>query len=45
MKYLFGVAAIGFGALVLLAAPPFTILPGLACIGGGLRVMTGSGSL
>lgn len=45
LKYVFGVVAIGFGIFVLVAAPPFTILPGLACIGGGFRVMTGSGSL
>lgn len=42
---IFGVIAIIFGIFVMLAAPPLTIVPGLAAIGGGLRLMTGSGSL
>lgn len=45
MRYVLGVIAIIFGVFVCMAAPPFTLLPGLACIGGGFRVMTGSGSL
>ncbi len=45
VKYVLGLASIAFGLFVCFAAPPLTIVPGLAAIGGGFRVMTGSGSL
>lgn len=45
VKYVLGVVSIAFGLFVCFAAPALTILPGLAAICGGFRVITGSGSL
>ncbi|NTU70463.1 MAG: hypothetical protein HGB10_01360 [Coriobacteriia bacterium] len=47
MKVLLGTLFIGFGIFLLFTIPlsPISLLPAVFCIGGGFRVITGSGSL
>lgn len=42
-RVVFGLIAIVLGGILIFAAFPVGILPGLALVGGGMRLMTGSG--